>query len=750
MNLFLRENGMKKFFVMLAALVLVSGVYARSLDAITEGFNPGGGQSLAVNVTPAKSTDTGYLWSGYQGNLHGFALMDDQSYGLGQALDFSGTGRGYDNLNVWTVFDGDYVKNLKSIVFQWSANSASYNLEAYAVIKDAKGKWFVSDDKVKDVGSTKQVIDAAKTTWRKLASDPVIGKILSIGDAAKPNLSKVYGGGFVTVGIGAGAQTRLDTLVFTSKKIDIAAEKKKNRGKPSELQMSYHDDEIMMFVCLDVQTWQGGDYDNGTTKMEDIKLEKLDTDQWCEAAKSFGAKRIIHVAKHTGNFLWWQSELSDYSLKSAAYKDGKGDIVDSLANSCAKYGIGYGIYVYGHRTNEETYRKELIEVMSKDSIQKNGGLVEVWFDGGMKWDIMDILNKYAPNAIYFGGPAGHMSARWPGSESGYSPEPAWQTVMERPNFDMYTGAHSDPDGDLWMPMEMDTTLLDHWWFWAANRDHLIKSLDHLMATYYRSVGRGGVLLLNSTPDTTGLIPESHMKRYKEFGDAIKRLYAGIKGETRGNKKTLVLKFKKPTAVNHIITMEDIKYGHIVRKYEIDGLIDGKWKKLVEGDAIGHKRIDLVETVTVKKLRFRATESVDTPRIKSFAAYDAPIYRHNFGGVDSDWKTVVEWQKVLTQETAVHDIDLTPYITAPGQYELMIKQHPWIGTPQYEKVITVMAGKEESDKIEALPGGQWHRMWRISRTVAVDGTILGKTVLRIKGKFPSGQDNSLLIIIRRVF
>ena len=744
------KDTMKNFFVIIIGMALVSNIYAGALETITEGFNPGGGHSLAVNVTPAKSIDTGYAWSGYQGNLYGFALMDDQSYGLGQALDISGSGRGYDNLNIWTVFNGDYAKDLKSIVFQWSANSASYNLEAYAIIKDANGFWYVSDDNVDDVASSKQVIDAIRTTWRKLESEPVIGKTLSIGEGGKPDLSKVYGGGFLTVGTGVGAQTRLDTLVFTSKRIDLAEEKIKNRGRPSDIQMAYHDDEIMMFVCLDVQTWQGGDYDNHSTPLEQINPSKLDTDQWCEAAKLFGAKRIIHVAKHTGNFLWWNSDLSNYGIKHTPFRDGKGDVVDELVASCHKYGLGYGLYVYGQTTDKETYRKELIQVLSKDVFKKYGQPCEIWFDGGMKWDIMDILDKYASDAIYFGGPAGHMTARWPGSESGFSPEPAWQTVMERPNFDMYTGAHSDPDGDLWIPMEMDTTLLDHWWFWAPNRDHLIKSLDHLMVTYYRSVGRGGVLLLNSTPDTTGLIPQSHMKRYKEFGDAIKRLYDGIKGETKGNKKTLVLDFKKPTAVNHIITMEDIKHGHIVRKYEIDGWIDGKWKKLIEGDAIGHKRIDLVETVTVDKLRFRATESVNTPQIRSFAAYEAPIYRHTLAGFDEDWKTVVDWQRVLTAKTAVHDIDLTPYITAPGQYEVLIKQHPWIGTPVYEKVVTVMAGIEEDDKIEEIAGGQWHRMWRITRTAAVDNTELGKTVLRIKGKFPSGQDNSLLIMIRRVF
>ena len=140
------------------------------LDTITEGFNPGDGQGVGINVKPVKSVDTGYLWSGYQANLWGLNLLDDRNQGLGQCLDFSGVNKGYDNLNAWTIFNGDYVKKLKSIVFQWGQKSASYNMEAHAVIKDAKGDWFVSDDKVADIASTKPVIDAAKTTWRKLTS----------------------------------------------------------------------------------------------------------------------------------------------------------------------------------------------------------------------------------------------------------------------------------------------------------------------------------------------------------------------------------------------------------------------------------------------------------------------------------------------------------------------------------------------------------------------------------------------------
>ena len=129
------------------------------------------------------------------------------------------------------------------------------------------------------------------------------------------------------------------------------------------------------------------------------------------------------------------------------------------------------------------------------------------------------------------------------------------------------------------------------------------------------------MLLDATPDTSGRIPESHVNRYREFGEAIGRIYENKKGETAGTGRTLEMRFDRPTAVNHFITMEDIRYGQLVRAYEIDGLIDGRWRRLVDGISIGYKRIDVIDKVAVEGLRLRATRAVDQPVIKSFAAYE---------------------------------------------------------------------------------------------------------------------------------
>ena len=99
-------------------------------------------------------------------------------------------------------------------------------------------------------------------------------------------------------------------------------------AKPTETQYAWHEQERIMFVCLDPSTWQGREYDNHSTPLSEINPKRLDTDQWCRAAKAWGAKEILFVAKHTGGFCWWQTETSSYGIKETAWKGGKGDATE--------------------------------------------------------------------------------------------------------------------------------------------------------------------------------------------------------------------------------------------------------------------------------------------------------------------------------------------------------------------------------------------------------------------------------------
>lgn len=130
------------------------------------------------------------------------------------------------------------------------------------------------------------------------------------------------------------------------------------------------------------------------------------------------------------------------------------------------------------------------------------------------------------------------------------------------------------------------------------------------------------MLLNATPDTSGLIPEPNMKHYADFGNEIRRRFGKSVAETKGKGNLVELTLKKPTQIDQVIIMEDIAHGERVQAYEIEGLVSGNaWQKLCDGISVGHKRIQQFTPAEVAKVRFRTTESVASPKIRRFALFN---------------------------------------------------------------------------------------------------------------------------------
>lgn len=122
-------------------------------------------------------------------------------------------------------------------------------------------------------------------------------------------------------------------------------------AKPSAIQYKWHEQERLMFLHFAPTTWSEVEQNDHSVSLDRVNPIRLNTDQWCEAALSFGAKQIIFVAKHSGGFCWWQTETTNYGIKETPYKNGKGDVLKELSESCEKYGLNLGVYVYpGDRT----------------------------------------------------------------------------------------------------------------------------------------------------------------------------------------------------------------------------------------------------------------------------------------------------------------------------------------------------------------------------------------------------------------
>ncbi|MBV8674914.1 MAG: alpha-L-fucosidase [Acidobacteriaceae bacterium] len=416
--------------------------------------------------------------------------------------------------------------------------------------------------------------------------------------------------------------------------------------KPSPQQLEWQDLEMGAIIHFGTNTFLDREWGDGTASPEVFNPKQVDTDQWMQAAKAAGIRYVVLVAKHHDGFTLWPSAQTDYGVKSSPWLGGKGDLVRMAAESARKYGLRFGVYLspwdrheprYSSPAEYDKYYLAQLEELST----RYGPLEEFWLDGagseGRKYDfdtIIEHLRTYQPNTMVFADVALYKYAdlRWVGTESGTVPFENWNVV--------------DRAGYLrWRPVEADTPLHREQWFWHANADSTLKSLDELMDIYINTVGRGAQLMLGLAPDRTGRIPAADATRLTEFGAKVNALYGNnlalhhepvdanaeraLDGDANtfwaptldGSTPTLTVTFPRPQTFDRVMTMERLNDGQHVEEYSIEVLVDGEWRQIVRAYAIGHKKIDIFAPVTAKAVRLKLLETSGDPGIREFAVFN---------------------------------------------------------------------------------------------------------------------------------
>jgi len=480
---------------------------------------------------------------------------------------------------------------------------------------------------------------------------------------------------------------------------------------PTPEQTAWQNLEVGMFIHFAPNTWQDKEGDDLSTPLSAINPKNLDTDQWVECALGLGAKYLVFVAKHVGGFCMWQTETTTYGIRNTPWRNGKGDVMADLSQSCRKRGLKLGIYLsprddkFGAGTGgrcktpemqmayNALYRRQLTELLTR-----YGEMVEIWFDGSLVTPVGDILKERAPHAMIFQGPS--ATIRWVGNEDGFAPYPAWNAVSKSDaESGVSTAMHSDPNESVWLPIEADVSIRRPNWFWSTQNERNLLTLDRLLEIYYRSVGHGTQLLINIPADRRGLLPDADAARAREFGDEIRRRFGSSVAETHGSGKSLTLSLPSAARIDHVILQEDSSAGQRVRAYHLEARVQGNWQMLGAGTAIGHKRIQPVTPAVVDAVRLIATESVGQAAIRRLAVY-------NTGSAPpSTWDAPPRiWADDAVGKWADNSfsVDLSSKITAAGQYRLR-----WVaqggGEVTVENPQLLLDGVAQANLLHQVPG-----------------------------------------------
>jgi len=428
-------------------------------------------------------------------------------------------------------------------------------------------------------------------------------------------------------------------------------------ARPNAQQLAFQDLELGVFIHYSIDTYAIKGAPQGTTPASEFNPTELNPEQWVLAAKAMGATYVVLTARHEQGFCLWPTTTTDYSIKSSPYKNGKGDIVLEFVNACRKYNMKVGLYTApwidshweasqpGYKPGNTgridklddpvIYEKALLKEKEqiKELMTNYGPLVFIWDDHFGRSDALDgphggklrqfyaTLTKYAhelqPKCLLLGPNVEHV-----GNENGHASYPLWNALntVDGTNYSIsltYKWGHDnlgDPLGAFYRPQMATSTnaFSTGGWMWSGARKP--QPLEKRMQAYYESIGRGSSIIINMPPDQRGLIPEDLVAAAKEMGDEIKHRFSDPIVTSNAKDPVQTLKFKEPKTFNHVVTMEDLRDGQKIAKYIIEAETNGQWEVIVNGQTIGHKRIDQFAPVTATALRFTVTNSIIQPAV----------------------------------------------------------------------------------------------------------------------------------------
>lgn len=450
---------------------------------------------------------------------------------------------------------------------------------------------------------------------------------------------------------------------------------------PTAAQLAWHQMEMNAFIHFTINTYTDLEWGMGSESPQLFNPTQFDAGQWVGILKDAGFKGVILTSKHHDGFCLWPSQYTEHSVKNSPFENGRGDVVQSVADACKKHGLKFGIYVspwdrhhadYGTPAYVTYYRNQLKELFTN-----YGPLFEMWFDGanggtgyygganetrsidGSKFydwpGTLEMVRGMEPNVIFFSdaGPG----VRWVGNEKGVAGETNWNTISTDTLYAGKAGIEKllntgHVDGTSWVPAEVDVSIRPGW-FYHQREDSLVKNAERLFDIYLTSVGRGSTLLLNVPPDRRGLIHENDAAALKGFREILDRefehdlaptatvvasatrkgrafkeshvndnnaesYWAAPDGQTAAD---LTLSWSNEQSVRYVVLQEYIQLGQRVKSFSIDVFREGDWVTLYTGTTIGYKRIVKLDPgAESKKLRIRIQDAKACPVLASVAVY----------------------------------------------------------------------------------------------------------------------------------
>jgi alpha-L-fucosidase len=376
-----------------------------------------------------------------------------------------------------------------------------------------------------------------------------------------------------------------------------------------------------IFFHFGINTFIGREHSNGSWDPAHFNPTDLDVGQWVDVASRAGAGYVVLTAKHHDGFCLWPTATTDYSVRSSPCRR---DVVGELADACRAAGVPLGLYLSPWDRNAPCYRDAdaydaFYAAQLTELCTRYGPLFELWFDGAgsdgrrYDWDrYMDVVERHQPDALVFN--MGRRTIRWVGNEQGLATDPCHYAVRDAEQPGDVAILSSDlavVDEPRYQPPECDVPIRAHW-FWQPDDLATLKSTDHLLGIWYRSIGLGAGLLLNLAPDRRGRVDDADASRLRGTVDELQLRFASPLPSLLHHSPGLVTAtFPAPVTIDHVELRENLLGGQWVEGHEV--LVDGR--TVASGHTIGVRRWHAFPAVTGSRLTVR----LDCPEARLISA-----------------------------------------------------------------------------------------------------------------------------------
>lgn len=311
---------------------------------------------------------------------------------------------------------------------------------------------------------------------------------------------------------------------------------------PSPSQIRYLKEEFAAFLHFGMNTFTEVEWGDGRESLDQFSLTDFDYDGYVKTIKDLGFKRLIFTAKHHDGFCMWDSKKTSHNIMNTAY--GK-DFLALLSKACSKYNMPMGIYLSPWDVHEPSYGTgqpyndfylaQIKEIVDNPIYGNKGHFVEWWFDNAKgeefpdqtyDFDIfMEAIRAKNPDIVFFGvGAAGGI--HWPGNELGFAPSEnaprLHKDTFEIDYDEAFRSAIGHDGNHVFSIAECDTSITDRWF---SHPDDRVKTVDELFEIYLKSVGRGGVLLLNIPANKEGKIDKEIVENLQGLREKISQFFA---------------------------------------------------------------------------------------------------------------------------------------------------------------------------------------------------------------------------------